>query len=42
MFRDPGIGRSAVQEFNKALLNSGVVREFIKEYHDKHQGNPQG
>lgn len=42
LFRDPGIGRSAVQEFNRALLNSGIVREFIKESHDKHQTNPQG
>ena len=42
LLRDPGIGRTAVQEFNRALLNSGVVREFIQEYHNKHEVNPSG
>ena len=39
---DSGMGRTAVQEFNRAILNSGIVREFIKQNHSKYQTSPSG
>ena len=37
-FRDQaGSGSTAVAGFNLALLQSGVVRDFIKEHQDRHQ-----
>jgi len=35
--RDPGLGMTAVAGFNRALLQSGIVREFIKEHQDRAQ-----
>lgn len=35
--RDSGLGMGAVQGFNRALLESGVVREFVKEHQDRVQ-----